>query len=203
MTETLRPERKPPESDLWQQVLQYFCLPGVYTTSGEHQLARPTKDEYGVDFDLLVSDPIRCRKIVDLFTQKIKEVQKIDLIHLLLFLKKDGKITSGASQLSLMLSYATLLPHRIIDPEFSFPPTGFPGQNVAIVSDHESTGEGLKKAVEIVSLSDKRVTRIFMFSVRPEMFPWEYFGEKMIAVHWLYKIPWDLLDHDIEPQVRY
>lgn len=198
--------------DLWRRVLWGFRAPGAYRSS-TYWLSSGDESKFYVDFDVIVRDPARADEVVRLFAERIAAVQDADPIHMVGFLEKQGN-TVGALSMALALSIVTQLPHIVVrlgkqsmSERVKLKATSgveigrrLEGRNVALVSDHATHGTELKLAVETVEFFGGKVTRIFLFSVRPDKFDWDWFPTKGITVHALYLVPQDLEESSIQPQ---
>jgi len=148
---------------------EFFKLQVAFNRSS-HWWRVGTKEEYYFDFDSIVFEPTRCKVVVEVLLEKIRDFQDPRL-HLqpmsyLAFIEKRDGGTVGALQLAGALSIRSGIPFCVVRPgkfvlservktpfvEGVPPNHRLKGESCLIVTDHCSTGD------EIIETADNLKT---------------------------------------------
>ncbi|MGA2625483.1 MAG: hypothetical protein ABSF63_00290 [Candidatus Bathyarchaeia archaeon] len=191
------------ESNLREEVRGYFEAPGVIKRS-LHLYRAGLEGPYYVDFDAMANDPLKCRHLVSLYAREIEKVSLARPMDYLGFIEKGSGGTIGALRLAAAISIATGIPNIPIRltkeirtetvkvGEAPFKKGRLTDRNIAIVTDHCTTGREILAAVDSVLYNGGSVTDVLAFSYVPDRLHVEDFQARNIVFHSIFKVPQDL-----------
>ena len=183
--------------ELYERARHYFTIPGVVKQSVHFLREGDKRSEY-LDFDYLVSDPVRCEEVARLFAGQIEEINFEKSLDFLSFVDKGGEGTIGAIAIAGALSIFTSLPLVYVRPwkdvmgekvKCLRTPGGQYSLTDArgiLVTDHCTTGREALQAVHLLRDAETHVEDVLAYSYRSENFDSEAFDREGIEFYSLY-----------------
>ncbi|MCD4845165.1 MAG: hypothetical protein K8R25_11835 [Methanosarcinales archaeon] len=191
--------------ELWKDGKEIFIKRGSIKSS-IRGFKSGIYDNYYIDFDIITSDPLQAKNVVEQLTYKINDIKTKQRIDYLGFLEKRIKGTIGALQASLAISVMTGIPHIIIrlSKELDFDRIKIPnrssltrnsqlsGLNVVLITDHITTGNEIIKSVDTIRNNGGTVSDVITYTVRLDKLNHKKFEDRNLELHSIYKIPDDI-----------
>ena len=175
----------------------YFAIPGVVKQSVHILLDGDRKGEY-IDFDMIISDPVRCEHAMMLFVNQINEICNLKDIDFLAFVDKGGEGTVGTIALAGVLEISTSLPAVYVRPWKDIRAERIKsryndnmhnrlyGTSGIFVTDHCTTGREALRCVDLLEENGAMVKDVVAYSYRVEDFDSESFTKKNIDFYSIY-----------------
>jgi orotate phosphoribosyltransferase len=184
---------------------EFFNKPGSIKTS-IRGFKSGLIDNYYIDFDNITSDALQARNVVSQLVYKINDIKTKQRIDYLGFIEKRFGGTTGAIKASLAISIMTGIPNIILRPrkELEFERVKIPtkpkeprrlqlnGSNVALITDHITTGREIIKSAEIILRNGGKVNDVVTFTIRYDKLDIKKIEDLKIQLHYIYKIPEDI-----------
>jgi len=188
---------------LHEMARDYFGIPGVVKQS-EHYLRSGGRGSKYVDFDVIISDPVRCGQVTRLFAAQIEEVMSNKAIDFLGFLDKGGEGTVGAIALAGALEMLVSLPSVYVRPwkdvrmeriKASRDKEIYSLSDASgiLVTDHCTTGGEALRAVRLLREAGAHMEDVVAYSYHTEDFEPESFVNESIEFYSMYECPEDLV----------
>jgi orotate phosphoribosyltransferase len=195
------------ENKLRDEISSFLETPSVFKTSIRFYKGG-RRDHYYIDFDLIINDPYKCEEIAKAFSARILAISKSRSIDLMGFIEKNNGGTFGAVRLAGLI-YLTNVPNVLIrlTRELEYEKVKLPlvegktlrerlsGMNIAIITDHISTGRELLSAIDAVEFNGGKVTDVIAYTMRTDVVDTEKFTKRGIVLHSLLSLPDDLPDN--------
>jgi orotate phosphoribosyltransferase len=195
--------------ELYEMARNYFAIPGVVKKS-EHYLRSGVREDKYIDFDIIISDPVRCEQVARLFAAQIEEIGHSKNVDFLAFVDKGGEGTVGVIALAGVLEMFTNLPSvyvrawKDVTQERVKPPKAIEGKHYLsgirgiLVTDHCTTGQEALDAVQILRGVGANVEDVVAYSYYAEKFNHELFSQEKVEFYSMYEAPEDLIKAGID-----
>lgn len=191
--------------------LRAFLIPGAVTIIPE----AGQRHNYHIDIDPILNDPAECKRVVRWYVDAIAsfraERTPAKAPNMLAVVEKDkyANDTVGVLRLAAAISIGTSIPHIVVrvgreslaerikfktahQPELPLS-ARLQGSNVAIVTDHCTSGSEVLSVVDTVEQSGGTVTSLFAYTIITPEFNQAAFDAKDIKVRLFLDAPHDLL----------